>query len=206
MRLTKRQEEIVTLLKQQGYAKVDDLSTRLYISASSIRRDLQQLVNLGLVERFHGGVKLCGAERLSPPIRIRKDMERMHKRELAQKAVRLIRDGASVILDSSTTCYYLIDYLTAYRNLTVFTNNLETALRGIEKGLSIYVLGGKALHGMPVTSGAYTEEMLEHISVDFAFISSYGIDQNGMVSDPSEVESKLRRALRMAVSSWVINS
>lgn len=204
MALTKRQEEIITLLKKQGYAKVDDLSARLYISASSIRRDLQQLVTLGLVERFHGGVKLCGTERHSPPIRMRKDMARMHKRELAQKAVRLIRDGASVILDSSTTCFYLIDYLAAYKNLTVFTNNLETALRGIEKGLSVYVLGGKALRGMPVTSGAYTEEVLERISVDFAFFSSYGIDQNGIVSDPSEEENKLRLLMMRSAACSVL--
>jgi DeoR family fructose operon transcriptional repressor len=204
MGLTKRQEEIVELLKKQGYAKVDDLSARLYISASSIRRDLHQLVTLGFVERFHGGVKLCGTERTSPPIRMRKDMARLYKRELAQKAVKLIHDGATLILDSSTTCYYLIDYLTAYKNITVFTNNLETALRGIEKGLSVYVLGGKSLRGMPVTSGIYAEEILARISVDFAFVSSYGIDRDGMVSDPSEEESKLRILMMRSAACSVL--
>ena len=192
MKLTKRQEEIVSLLKKQGYAKVEDLSARLYISASSIRRDLQQMVTLGYVERFHGGVKLKGTERVTPPIRMRRDIAGSLKRELAQRAVRLVHDGDSVILDSSTTCYYLIDCLAACKNITLFTNNLETALRGIERGLSVYVLGGKALRGMPVTSGAYTEELLERISVDIAFFSSYGVDRDGVVSDPSEEENKLR--------------
>lgn len=204
MKLSKRQEEIIALLKKQGYAKVDDLSARLYISASSIRRDLQRLVMLGYVERFHGGVKLCGTEKIAPPIHMRRDMARTLKRDLAQKAVALVSDGASVLLDSSTTCFYLVDYLAAKQNITLFTNNLETALHAIEKGLSVYVLGGKALRGMPVMSGAYTEEVLERIRVDVAFFSSYGVDQNGFVSDPSEEENKLRGLMMRAANRSVL--
>ena len=66
------------------------------------------------------------------------------------------------------------------------------------------MLGGKALRGMPVTSGAYTEEVLERISVDFAFFSSYGIDQNGIVSDPSEEENKLRLLMMRSAACSVL--
>ncbi len=134
-------------------------------------------------------------------------LEDVIKRFVAEdikKAVALVSEGASVLLDSSTTCFYLVDYLTAKQNITVFTNNLETALHAIEKGLSVYVLGGKALRGMPVMSGAYTEEVLERIRVDIAFFSSYGVDQNGFVSDPSEEENKLRGLMMQAANRSVL--
>ena len=195
MKLSKRQTEIIGILKEQGYAKVEYIARKTYISPSSIRRDLQYMENLGIVERDYGGVKLKGTERKHPPIQIRKDKDRGYKRLLSQKAVKYVKDGYSVILDSSTTCSYLVEPLSELKNITVFTNNIETAMNCLEKGVAVYVIGGKSVRGMPVLGGAYAEEMLEKISVDVAFLSSYGIDENGIVSDPSEEENKLRKLM-----------
>lgn len=195
MKLTKRQEEIVRILKKQSYSKVDALAKATYISASSIRRDLQRLENLGIVERDYGGVRLKGNEKKNPPLQVRKNKDRPFKRELAQKASRLIRDGYTVMLDSSTTVSYLVDILAKFKRITVITNNLETALTCIERGISVYSIGGKSVRGMPVMGGSYAESMLSHISADIVFLSSFGIDENGTVSDPSEEENNMRRLM-----------
>lgn len=195
MKLTKRQEEILQILKNQSYAKVADLSRKTYISESSIRRDLQHLEHLGIVERDYGGVKLKGREKKHPPLQIRKEKDRSSKRELAQKACRLVRDGYTVFLDSSTTASHLVEFLVQFKSLTIITNNAETALSCIEKGLSVYLIGGKSLRGMPIMGGAYAETMLSQMKADIVFLSSYGIDENGMVSDPSEEENNMRRLM-----------
>jgi DeoR/GlpR family transcriptional regulator of sugar metabolism len=195
MKLTKRQREILDILKEQGYAKVEYLSKKTYISPSSVRRDLHYMENLGIVERDYGGVRMAGQERKNPPIQVRKSKDRTAKRELAARAASLVQSGYSVLLDSSTTTFYMVEPLSKIKNVTIFTNNLETAMACIEQGLPVYVIGGRALRGMPVLSGAYAEEMLEKISVDIAFLSSYGINSEGTVTDTSEEENKMRKIM-----------
>jgi DeoR/GlpR family transcriptional regulator of sugar metabolism len=55
---SERQNEILKILAQEGYASVERLSKLLYASESSIRRDLTHMQNSGLVKRSHGGVTL----------------------------------------------------------------------------------------------------------------------------------------------------
>jgi DeoR/GlpR family transcriptional regulator of sugar metabolism len=138
---------------------------------------------------------MAGQEQKNPPIRVRKSKDKTAKRELAEKASALVNSGYSVILDSSTTTFYMVEHLAKLKNITVFTNNLDTAIACIEQGIAVYVIGGRALRGMPVLSGAYAEEMLEKISVDIAFFSSYGINSSGIVSDTSEEENKMRKIM-----------
>ncbi len=195
MKLTKRQREILDILKEQQYAKVEYLAKKTYISPSSVRRDLQYMENHGLVERDYGGVRMAGHERKNPPIQVRKSKDKTAKRELAIRASALVHSGYSVLLDSSTTSFYMVEHLAKLKNITVFTNNLDTAMACIEQGLTVYVIGGRSLRGMPVMSGSYAEEMLEKISVDIAFFSSYGISSEGIVSDTSEEENKMRKIM-----------
>ena len=61
--------------------------------------------------------------------------------------------------------------------------------------MTVYVIGGRSIRGMPVLGGSYAEEMLGKLSVDIAFFSSYGIDKNGIVSDTSEEENKMRKII-----------
>ena len=195
MKLTKRQREILNILKAQEYAKVEYLAKKTYISPSSVRRDLQYLEKCGLVERDYGGVRIAGKEIRNPPIQVRKSKDITAKKDLAVKGARLVDNGYSVMLDSSTTTFYMVEHLSKLKNITVFTNNLDTAVACIERGLAVYVIGGRSIRGMPVLGGAYAEEMLEKISVDIAFCSSYGVDRDGAVSDTSEEENKMRKIM-----------
>lgn len=204
MKLTERQGKIIEILKAQGYAKVDFLSKKTFISPSSIRRDLQYLENMGLVERDYGGVRLKGVEKKHPPIQVRKNKDKMQKKIIAKKACGLVKNGYTVILDSSTTCYYLVDELAELKNITVITNNLETAIYCIQRGLAVYAVGGRALRRIPVVAGAYAEDMLKNVWADIAFFSSYGIDENGIVSDPSEEENQMRRLMMSRAKEKVL--
>jgi DeoR/GlpR family transcriptional regulator of sugar metabolism len=195
VKLTQRQGEILRILKEKGYAKVEELSALTYISPSSVRRDLQYLESMGIVEREYGGAKLFGGERKTAPIRIRKDKNKSLKREVCKKGSTLCKDGYTVLIDSSTTCYYLAEALTAYNGITVFTNNIDTAAKCIEMGINTYVIGGHSVRGMPVLAGSYAEEMLEKINADISFVSSYGVDENGVVTDPSEEETRMRKIM-----------
>ena len=55
MALSIRQNEIVELARAEGRVLVDDLAQRFEVTLQTIRRDLGDLAEAGLVDRVHGG-------------------------------------------------------------------------------------------------------------------------------------------------------
>lgn len=195
MSISERQKQILSILNDRTFITVQELSSLTFTSASSIRRDLTYLQNNGLVKRLHGGVSTV------PPMnnvasfydRTRKNVK--EKRLIAQKASILLKDGQTVLLDSSTTVTFLLPYIARHQNISVFTNNLTTALRAIELGIQTHCLGGHAMNGSTALSGPETFAALAGIKVDVLFFSSQSIDSQGEISDATEEENYVRKIM-----------
>ena len=110
---TPRQAEILGVLKMRGKAAISELSELLEVSDETVRRDLKGLSADGLVEKFHGGVRLS-ISRTEPPFerRLRDAVEA--KRRIARRAAAFIDEGATVLLDNSTTASFLARELVAF--------------------------------------------------------------------------------------------
>ena len=195
MKLSQREKQIMEILKQKRYSSVKNLAKETYISQSSVRRDLAHLEALGLVERSYGGVSISGSESEVPHLNARITKNLRAKRKIAQKAIRFVKDGMTVLLDGSTTAYQLVDLLAAKKNITLITNATYTAQRAIEKGITVYLTGGRSEGGSPVLTGSYAEEMLERINADVVFFSSMALTDEGVVCDCTESENKIRRIM-----------
>lgn len=195
MKINERKEFIINTLKTTRFASVKYLSEITYTSPSSIRRDLTRLENAGIVKRSYGGVTLIDGGETAPPIFTRKDKNRVEKRMIAQKASTLLKDGMTVILDGSTTAYYMLEYIAQKNDITIITNSLLTATTATEYGLKIYSTGGFSEYGSPVLIGPYAEETLGKITADIAFISSFALSDNGVVTDCNEYENKIRKII-----------
>ena len=166
MSISERQKQILSLLNDRTFITVQELSKLTFTSASSIRRDLTYLQNNGLVKRLHGGVSS-----VPPMANVASFYDRAHKnvkekRLVAQKASMLLKDGQTVLLDSSTTVTFLLPYIAKHQDTTVFTNNLTTALQAIELGIRTHCLGGHAINGSTALSGPETFAALAGITVD----------------------------------------
>lgn len=195
MSISERQKQILAILNERTFITVKELADLMFTSASSIRRDLSYLQNNNLVKRMHGGVSS-----VEPITNVASFYDRTHKnvrekRLIAQKAAGLLKDGQTVLLDSSTTATFLLPYIAKHRNITVFTNNLSTALHAIELGIDTHCLGGHALGGSAVVSGAETFRALSELSVDILFFSSQALDRNGNISDTTEAENYTRKVM-----------
>lgn len=208
MKTNEREEQILAILKEQRFASVRSLSELLYISPSSIRRDLTQMEARGLVRRNYGGVMLGGEERTAAPLTVRYEKNRAGKREIAARASVLLRDGMTVILDDSTTAYYLLEHLARYKNVSVFTNNLTTAAKAIELGLKTYTVGGVSANGTVVMTGSYAMEMLDRIYADVCFFSSFALSDDGEISDCTEEANEVRKKMleRSAVTVFLCDA
>ena len=64
---TERLEKIQEILAENGARSVQRLARALFVSESTVRRDLSELQRQGLVKRIHGGaVLITGASRELP--------------------------------------------------------------------------------------------------------------------------------------------
>ena len=192
MSTTKRQEQILELLRENRSLTVTKLSELTYTSASSIRRDLTRLENMYLLKRTHGGATIVSESGEAPNFANRMGENIMGKKRIAKKASALIEDGMSVMLDGSSTAAYLVPHLAAHKGITLFTNNMLTAISAINYGIKTHCIGGESLHGSAVLSGTAAYNAINDIHPDILFFSSRAIDRDGVISDPTAEENYLR--------------
>ncbi len=195
MSITNRQEQILNILNERTFVTVNELSALTFTSPSSIRRDLTYLQNNGLVQRTHGGVSMPSPIKGVASFYDRSKKNIKEKRIIAQKAAHLLKDGQSIILDSSSTATFLLPYIAKLNSVKVFTNNLSTALTAIELGINTHCLGGQSINGSVVLSSTDTYETISNITADILFFSSQSVDIDGTVSDSTEEENYMRRLM-----------
>lgn len=189
-----REKEILEILKEKHYATVEYLSEKLFISPSSIRRDLSNLEAKGYVRRSHGGVTLVSQPVFMAPFSIRKQENRRGKMAIVRNAAGLIRPDSSIFIDSSTTALNFAAILNAEQNLTVYTNNMQLAYLLASRHVKAYAAGGLVSdYNNVVTTGTYVLRMLENIYVDQMFFASTALGENGQITDISEEETAIRR-------------
>lgn len=203
MSITKRQEQILDLLREHSFLSVERLSKLTYTSESSIRRDLTKLQNLCFIKRTHGGASLLGEEGGVPPLVNRMTANITGKRKIARSAAALLRDGQSIMLDGSSTAGFLIPHIAKHKDIVLFTNNMMTAVSAINHGIRTSLIGGESVRGSAVLSGPAAYKAVGDIHVDILFFSSASLDKNGVISDPTEEENYLRQLMIRSAQTCV---
>lgn len=204
-----RQAQILHRLRDGGIVSVEDLSRGLHVTASTIRRDLARLDELGLIVRVHGGATLPEGIRPGDDGDSARPFEQVvvadvaAKERVAASAAELVQDGDVVLLDIGTTTMLLARHLRG-REVTVVTNSLAVLdeLRE-DKVLELIVLGGVVRRSYRSLVGSLTEDSLRQVRADRVFIGTSGISPDGSVRDTTIVEVPVKRAL-MAASQQVV--
>lgn len=203
MSINSRHEEILRILEERTFITVNELAERTFTSTSSIRRDLTYLQNNGLVIRTHGGVSLPITTNQVASFHDRSRKNIKQKRLIAQKASSLLHDGQSILLDSSSTSTFLLPYIAKLNAVSVFTNNLATALQSIELGIDTYCLGGHAINHTGIVASADTYRVLSELRVDALFFSSQSLAEDGNISDSTEEENYVRKLMLQAAKESI---
>lgn len=121
-----RQQRLLARLGDAGKAAIVDLAAELRVSDETIRRDLRALAADGLVEKYHGGVRLA-ASRTEAPFERRLRAQTRAKTAIAAAALRHVRDGAVLLLDNSSSACFFARALLGRSAMTVLTISLEAA-------------------------------------------------------------------------------
>ncbi len=171
-----RRQHIFKAIEASGVASVRDLAQRFDVSMITIMRDLQELEQEGLIRRVHGGAISVRGASYEPPFSARESQLSPEKQRIALKAVELIADGDSLILDVGTTTLEIARALKGKRNLTVLVTNLRAALElASQPAIQVIVIGGKLRSSELSMIGHLAEQTLRTFQVDKAFIGVGGV-------------------------------
>lgn len=174
---TARRQSIIDILNRRGYITVEELAQELYVSLSTIRRDLTILEKEGAVRRSYGGVSYVNSQFSLEPTEFRSRKNREEKRKIARIASTLICEGDTVFLDSGSTCLSLTYELSDISDLLILTNGLIN-VRSLSRydNIQIDVPGGiyDTTHACIV--GEEAADYIARRQAQVAFVSCSGID------------------------------
>ncbi len=202
-----RRQIILDRLKENGSVRVNDLSREFGCSAVTIRTDIRELDKAGKLTRVHGGaVCLEGEQTVKEKIPALK-LHVEEKKSIAERAYEFIDNDDMIILDDSSTCYYLGCYIRdhAEKNVTIVTNSLLTAyeLAGLSH-VNLNIVGGHVSGVLSATVGNMTIETIEHAHVNKAFIGAHGVDLEIGLTSIGSTQMEIKKAIIKAADQVTV--
>lgn len=193
--VTQRREEIITRLSEIGVLSAVELSAALSVSVQTIRADLRDLDEAGLVQRRNGKVRLR-----KPNENIgylpREGIARQEKQRIARAVKNLIPDGARVALGTGTTVETCARFLASHKDLWVVSNSIHAVCAMQQApGVAVELAGGTVRMRDLDVIGRLALEFFANHRVDFALFSCGGLSKAGQVMDYNVDEITARKAI-----------
>ena len=167
----------------------------LYTSEASVRRDIAALEEKGLVSKVYGGAVLSSYKNCELPFSLRDAENSKMKEEIAKAAARLVEDGMTLIIDSSSTARRIVKHISHVKGLRIITNSLSVFEDARYLDCEIYCTGGCYSRKGNDFLGPSAESYISTVTADILFFSAEGIDKNGEITDISEKRNSLRRMM-----------
>lgn len=192
-----RRKRMVELINQSGSVGFSELKSRFSkVSEMTLRRDLEFLDHTKQIIRIHGGARSVDVLIGTDDFFAKRSMRNAEaKKQIAQKAVELLKPNTSVYLDSGTTVTELARAFPDGRYL-IFTNSLTCALELAHlKEAQICLLGGRLNNYSLSVNGTRSLSFLEDVNFDIAFMGATGYVSEKGFSCGAEEEYQLKRAV-----------
>jgi DeoR family transcriptional regulator, glycerol-3-phosphate regulon repressor len=175
-KISRRHDAILDLVRLSGTVAVVDAAKALNVSEETIRRDARPLEERGDIIKLHGALTLPHQVGEAPlERRMRENAEA--KRLIARKAVELVTDGDSMIIDAGTTTSIFAQELRVKRRLTIVTNSSDIARTlATVNGNIVYMAGGELMGDSGAAFGPSAIEFISRFKVKHTFVSIGAID------------------------------
>jgi DeoR family transcriptional regulator of aga operon len=191
-----RRQQVLALIQRDGRVLVSELSEAFGISPITIRKDLDYLESKGLVERTHGGALVPQSTAILDPSLHEKEQHQVKEKQLiAAAAVKLVKEGQCVLLDSGTTTTAIARALRKFSNLTIVTNAMNIAAELSDTHFDIVLIGGSLRKNSFSLVGPLAEDVLREIYADILFLGVDGFDPQFGVTTPNVLEARANRAM-----------
>jgi DeoR/GlpR family transcriptional regulator of sugar metabolism len=196
-----RRQSLLDILRKQPGLRVPELAKALDVSEGTVRNDLNALEDEGRLKRVHGGAVLDDQEHFQNNSFMRRYKHNgAAKFAIAREAALLVNNGDSILLDASSTSYYLARALSGRNKLRVMTNGFEVA-RELAQNTSntVILIGGVVNNDSSSVTGLLSEQIITEMHIDKAFFSCSGFSvERGMTEVHFEEAQLKRKAIESA--------
>ena len=198
----KRIEAVEAYIKQEGSVSMQHLCERFQVSMNTIRRDIDTLVQNGLVKKVYGGVVALGKEEDAAALRTRELMDfqvrnlecQDEKEQIGRTAAAFVNHGDTIFLDSGSTTLKMIPYLADKKNITVITYSIP-ALAELAQYSHIRAIGlpGTVLGRTASLVGHSTCEALRQFNCSKAFLGCTGLSLTRQLTNATFEEFEVKQ-------------
>ena len=196
-----RRMRILNWLREEGSARVRDLSSAFDVSETTIRQDLERLENDGHITREHGGAYLNTVPHQVETLSLEHVENMAAKQAIGQLASSFVADGETIILDAGSTTTEVARRLTTRRNLSVITTGLNIALMlGAVPSFAIHMPGGQFKAPTLSLSGDQSVSYFTEIFAGKLFLATAGVARDTGLTYPSFADLQLKNAMIKAAS------
>ena len=203
MLTTHRKQQILSLLRRNGQVIAKDVSQSMGVSEDTIRRDLRELAQEGLLQRVHGGAlpaspavaDFAGRELLTPDGKV----------AIGRAAAKMIQPGQVVILDGGTTARQVARHIPLDLKATVVTHSPTIALELVNHpDVEVILIGGRMFKHSVVAVGAAAIEAIAQVHADTYFMGVTGVHPKTGLTTGDYEEAAVKRALSHAAAETIV--
>ncbi|HKJ61952.1 MAG TPA: DeoR/GlpR family DNA-binding transcription regulator [Hyphomicrobiales bacterium] len=193
--ISSRHKSILDLASTEGSVGVEDLAGRFGVTPQTIRRDLNELCDRGLLTRMHGGAR--------PPNSVanvsydeRQFEYSEEKKRIGLAAASMIPRNCSIILNIGTTTEAVALAIYDHRDLVVITNNLNVVnILRRSPAKELIIAGGVVRQSDGGVVGEATTDFIRNFRVDIAVIGASAVGEDGAILDFDYREVSVARTI-----------
>lgn len=191
-----RRSQIISLLEQHGFVLVEELAPQFGVSSVTIRNDLSELEERGLLHRTHGGATYAFKSLFNPSFSEKINFQKPQKEAIAKAALEYIEDGDSIILGAGSTVLALARAIKkTFRHLLIITNSIPVAVELADTNWSILLTGGEIRQHSMALIGASALRWFEPYHADKVFFGATGVALAQGYTTPNADMSSITRAM-----------
>jgi DeoR family transcriptional regulator, glycerol-3-phosphate regulon repressor len=213
LRKNERQQRILTEFRSSPSVRIGDLAILFGVTKETIRRDIDELSNSGLLARTYGGA-VAPPMNYEPRLIERTKVNQERRRRMAALTARIVEDCNVLMIDTGATMAHVCEQLsqTVPRSgeveLTVITNSLtNTTTLSTNPSIRVIICPGTYDEREAAAFGPQTIEFISRFNADAFLSSGGGISADGITDANSEAVAIKRAMLaRCARSLFVMEA
>lgn len=191
---------IIDYVQRRQSATIGALAREFGVHEATIRRDLMEIEQEGVLKRTHGGVIMEQWTEHEPSFNERSMMHPDQKARIGKMAASLVEDGDHIIIDSGTTTLHVAKNLVNRHHITVVTNDINIAaeLRDAPH-VKVILTGGELYPSSFMLNGMFTDYVLGSLHVAKAFIGTPALHpQHGLMHPEARLVPAKQGMIRAA--------
>ncbi|MFT8592359.1 MAG: DeoR/GlpR family DNA-binding transcription regulator [Bifidobacterium sp.] len=206
---SQRQHLILSRLRTRGAVRITALSEELGVSAMTIRRDIADLADKGLLKRVHGGAVTTSSLLAEPLFSVKSQMDIGLKDAIAREAVNYVSPGDVIAIGGGTTAYVFAQHLLESRRssgITILTNSLPVAelVQALEsKDVEVIVTGGVISRSNSLV-GPIADKVVASLRVNTVFLGTHSVSIPRGFLMPNSLEAATDMAMMQIADKTII--